>query len=250
MAETTETAGQKPKSLVSKLTEVMKQVKHIEKKGYNSFHKYNYATESDVAEKVREVLAQENVMMIPNMTKHEVREHINAKGKTEYIATVDMEFTFYDGDSDAKLTFNIAGEGQDAGDKGIYKAITGAQKYALMKVFMIPTGDDPEADTKIDERNYSQQNQQRQNGNQNPNNPPKQNYNNGPKLASSNQINLVKRKVKELAPLHKMSVERVYEELKITEAGLPQMTSADTSKLIDNLSIWIDSAKAIAQAGA
>ena len=43
---------------------------------------------------------------------------------------------------------------EDAGDKGIYKAIAGAQKYALMKVFMIPTGDDPEADEGVDERNH------------------------------------------------------------------------------------------------
>lgn len=141
------------KSLVKKLSEVMKQVKYIEKKGYNKFHGYKYATESDVAEKVREVLAEQNVMMIPNLVHHSMREHINAKGKTEYIVAVDMEFKFYDGDSGEEITFRMSGEGQDAGDKGIYKAITGAQKYALMKVFMIPTGDDPEADNGVDERN-------------------------------------------------------------------------------------------------
>ena len=41
-------------NLVSKLAEVMKQVKYIQKTGYNSFHKYKYATESDVTEAVRE----------------------------------------------------------------------------------------------------------------------------------------------------------------------------------------------------
>jgi hypothetical protein len=143
------------KTLVKKLSEVMKQVKYIEKKGFNKFHGYKYATESDVAEKVREVLADNNVMMIPNLLQHSMREHINAKGKTEYIVAVDMEFKFYDGDSGEELTFHMSGEGQDAGDKGIYKAITGAQKYALMKVFMIPTGDDPEADNGVDERNES-----------------------------------------------------------------------------------------------
>lgn len=38
----------------------------------------------------------------------------------------------------------MIGEGMDTGDKAIYKAITGAQKYVLMKTFLIPTGDDPE----------------------------------------------------------------------------------------------------------
>jgi hypothetical protein len=51
----------------------------------------------------------------------------------------------------------MIGEGQDAGDKGPYKAMTGAQKYALMKTFMIPTGDDPEADEDVDKRNSEEQ---------------------------------------------------------------------------------------------
>ena len=33
------------------------------------------------------------------------------------------------------------------GDKGLYKAITGANKYFLFKLFQIETGDDPERDT-------------------------------------------------------------------------------------------------------
>lgn len=143
--------------LVNKLAKVMQEVKYIEKKGFNSFHKYNYATESDVAEKVREVLASQNVMMIPSVKEHFTREHINAKGKTEYIATVLMEFTFIDGETGEKITFQMAGEGQDAGDKAYYKAITGAQKYALMKAFMIPTGDDPEQDDQVDARNSGEE---------------------------------------------------------------------------------------------
>ncbi len=46
-------------------------------------------------------------------------------------------------------TFSGAGAGNDrnkngVGDKGTYKAITGATKYALMKTFLLETGDDPE----------------------------------------------------------------------------------------------------------
>lgn len=148
------------KKLVKKLVEVMKQVKYIQKTGTNSFHNYKYATEADVNEKVREVLAEHNVIMIPNVKSHAYREHINAKGKTEYIVTVEVEFTFTDGDTGETISFTTFGEGQDAGDKGTYKAITGAQKYALMKAFMIPTGDDPEADGGVDERNNNNDNRQ------------------------------------------------------------------------------------------
>jgi len=141
------------RKLVSKLAEVLKRVKYIQKAGFNDFHRYKYATEADVNEHVREVLAELNVVMIPNVVSHSVREHINAKGKTEYIVTVGVDFTFHDGETGETITFRTYGEGQDAGDKGTYKAITGAQKYALMKAFMIPTGDDPESDSSVDRRN-------------------------------------------------------------------------------------------------
>jgi len=134
----------------------MKEVQYIEKKGYNSFNNYKYATESDVQEKVREVLADQNVIMLPDVVEHSTREHKNRKGNTEYIATVKVKFTFFDGETGEEIAIHTSGEGQDAGDKAVYKAITGAQKYALMKAFMIPTGDDPEADNGVDERNDSQ----------------------------------------------------------------------------------------------
>ena len=86
-------------------------------------------------------------MMLPDVVEHSTRTHTNQKGNTEYIATVKVKFTFIDGDSGEELSIHSVGEGQDAGDKAVYKAITGAQKYALMKAFMIPTGDDPEQDS-------------------------------------------------------------------------------------------------------
>lgn len=131
-------------SLVRKLTEVMQEVTYIQKTGFNKFHGYKYATEADVSEKVRDELAKRNVLLVPSVKSHAVRNHTTSKGSTEYISTVQVDFTFIDGDSGESIGFTAFGEGQDAGDKGVYKAVTGAQKYALMKVFMIPTGDDPE----------------------------------------------------------------------------------------------------------
>jgi len=142
---------QQARTLVKKLATVMKEVKNVEKRGWNDFHKYHYATDSDVSEKVRESLSNQNVIMLPDIVEHSVRD-----AKKGHIATVKIKFTFYDGDSGESLSIHGLGEGQDTGDKAVYKAITGAQKYALMKAFMIPTGDDPEADRK----NGQNQNQQ------------------------------------------------------------------------------------------
>ncbi|SEM35929.1 ERF superfamily protein [Mesobacillus persicus] len=145
------------KQLVKKLASVMQKVKYIQKSGFNDFHKYSYVKEADIVEPVREALSEQNVIMIPSVAEHIVREHTNAKGKVEYIATVLVEFTFMDGDTGETISFKIAGEGQDAGDKGYYKAMTGATKYAIMKAFMIPTGDDPEGDINTDQNNHTNQ---------------------------------------------------------------------------------------------
>lgn len=214
------------KSLVKKLSEVMKQVKYIEKKGYNKFHKYKYATESDVAEKVREVLAEQNVLMMPSLINHTSRNHTTAAGKTEYIVTVDMEFHFYDGDSGEQLTFRMSGEGQDSGDKAMYKAVTGAQKYALMKVFMIPTGDDPEADDTVDERNDNSS------SNQNQNSQPTNAV-----LASEKQLNFINKLLKDVSKAKSISEAEAYKILKNhMKKDMEWFTAEDASEAIQLLS--------------
>lgn len=130
------------RSLVRKLAEVMGEVDRVPKNGRNEFHKYDYATESDIVDAVRAGLASRRVLMLPNV----VHTEWTTKGGKERICTITYRFTFHDGDSGESLSFDVLGEGQDSGDKATYKAFTGAVKYAILKTFLIPTGDDPEAD--------------------------------------------------------------------------------------------------------
>lgn len=129
-------------TLISKMAEVMGSVGRIAKNGYNSHNKYNYATEGDIVEAVRSELAKKKVMMFTNLINRKTRDY--NKGT---ITEVEMEYTFMDGESGESLTFTLDGEGYDTLDKGLYKAYTGAGKYAIMKTFLIPTFDDPENDS-------------------------------------------------------------------------------------------------------
>jgi hypothetical protein len=201
------------RKLVKKLTEVMDQVKYIQKKGFNKFHKYSYATESDVSERVREELAKRVVMMIPNVVESTVREHKNRSNNIEYIVKVRMEFKFIDGETGEELVFHSEGEGQDAGDKGIYKAITGAQKYALMKAFMIPTGDDPEADSGVDERNTKEE------------------------MISSEQVGKIKVLGGTLAKHHGLNEQEIYKKILNTQGrvDITQLSKQQANTLITRL---------------
>ena len=144
---TPDNAKESVKGIVAKLVQVMGAVEHIPKRGYNKFHGYKYATESDVADSIRGELVKQNVLLLPSVVSRQIREHTTRKGGTEYLEDVDIDFTFLDGDTGEMLgPYRMSGTGQDAGDKSIYKAVTGCEKYFLMKAFLIPTGDDPERD--------------------------------------------------------------------------------------------------------
>lgn len=137
-------------SLISKLAEVMKGIKHVAKRGRNEFHKYDYATEADIAEAVRSGLADAGIMLVPSVKEVTVEQIPKKAGGFDRLVRLLVEFTVTNGTE--SIRFNAVGEGQDSGDKASYKAMTGATKYALLKLFLIPTGDDPENDSKEREK--------------------------------------------------------------------------------------------------
>lgn len=130
--------------LFQKLAKITGEISRVPKRGRNEFHKYDYVTEADLLDAVRAKLADNNVAYFFSVDSVTTRPTDNAKNGP--ITEVSVVVTFADGDTGEVFAVKGAGAGQDASDKGVYKAITGAQKYTLMKTFLIPTGDDPELD--------------------------------------------------------------------------------------------------------
>src|ERR1017187_5086760 len=140
------------RTLVKKLCRIMKAAGYLQKKGQNEKQGYKYATEADVAEMMREKLADENVFIFPNVVKN-TRTRLERPDtykpeqvKVSYCTDVEVDWTFVDGDSGETWTCRMAGASETPGDKGVYVALTGCEKYLLMKSFFLPTGDDPESD--------------------------------------------------------------------------------------------------------
>lgn len=125
------------KNIYVKIANVMKGIRTVKKNGWNEYNKYDYATEKDLLDEVKPLLLKNGLIIVPNV--------IDQK-RTGDIATVKVEFDLIDIETGEAIKSTFYGEGQDKGDKATYKAYTGAVKYYLMKTFMIPTGDDPEAD--------------------------------------------------------------------------------------------------------
>jgi hypothetical protein len=141
-------AADAPVSLAAKLAEIMAEVGSLPKNGWNDHFKYNFVTEADVVAALRAGLSSRKIAFLPGITgvrdETVVTKSQNGE-KTKIITTVTMSFQFIDGETGESITREWAGRGEDASDKGLYKAITGGNKYFLLKSFLIPTGDDPEA---------------------------------------------------------------------------------------------------------
>ena len=125
------------KNLSKKLLLIAEGMGRLPKNGFNAFHKYNYVLESDAMDKFRELAIQHGVMVCPSA---------QIIGVTGDITSVDVNYELLDTESGERLVVKMPGQGQDKGDKGVYKALTGSFKYFIMKTFMVPTGDDPEHD--------------------------------------------------------------------------------------------------------
>ena len=126
-------------NLFQRLNAVTAHVGKLKKDGTNSFHKYNYVTESNIMASIQPLCAQFGVHI---SCSFEIAQppHPNPE-----ISSVFGKFVVTNVDDPTdQLTVGCPGYGHDKGDKGIYKAITGAYKYFCMKMFMIASDDDPE----------------------------------------------------------------------------------------------------------
>jgi hypothetical protein len=131
-------------SLKEKLAEVRRRIGYIQKRGHNERFNYTYVTAADLASAVGDALADLGVVIVPRLESIAYESVSPNHSAPQSITRVVMSYTFMDVDGAEQITVKIPGEGRDPGDKGPYKAMTGALKYALLQSFLIATGDDPE----------------------------------------------------------------------------------------------------------
>jgi hypothetical protein len=139
-------ADERPTGLYLKLNTIMEEVDRIAKRGENKAQGYNYLMAEDIIDDVRQELVKQKVLVIGACTNVNVIDGVTKNGGATYLTTASMEYTIIDCETGERLTFQWAGQGQDSGDKGIYKSHTGSHKTFLRNMLMIPVGDDPEKD--------------------------------------------------------------------------------------------------------
>jgi hypothetical protein len=122
----------KPASLYAKLAKITGRIQRIKKDNFNQHFKYPYASQDDVYDMIRPLLAEHNITLLVNMISV---EQVHPK------TTIWFEFTLACGDTGQTHTSHWCAEANDKADKGITKASAFALRYFISRTFLISTGD-------------------------------------------------------------------------------------------------------------
>lgn len=124
---------------------IMADVDPISKERRNTQQSYNFRGIDDVYQALQLIMAKHGVICIPTVLEDRSEERLSSAQKTLIYRILRIKYTFYAEDG-SSIESVVVGEGMDSGDKASNKAMSVAQKYALLQAFCIPTNDakDPE----------------------------------------------------------------------------------------------------------
>lgn len=115
----------------------------VAKRGKNEGGDFYFARFEDVLAEADKQLEAQKILILPQVVGTELR--FSPSGFA--IAKVEMEFDVIDTVGGGAITQCWSGTGHDhPGDKALFKAQTGCEKYFLAKLLGIPFGTDPEAE--------------------------------------------------------------------------------------------------------
>jgi len=126
-------------NIYQRMAKVMQSVSYVQKEDKRVNNQYTFVSHDAVTAKIRPALLEAGIM--PVVT---VKEHSQDGNRTE--ATICVKLVNIDNPNDF-VQIESFGYGIDPQDKGPGKAISYAFKYAMLKLFCLETGDDPERDS-------------------------------------------------------------------------------------------------------
>ena len=119
---------------------------------------YKAVGSEQVLDTVRPLMNEHKLLLIPEVTGANVIVGATSSGTARYLTELTMRMIWHDVESGEELSVPWYGQGVDlAGEKGVGKANTYAEKYFLMKFFHVPTPkDDPDTDQRTKNGEKSQ----------------------------------------------------------------------------------------------
>jgi len=117
----------------------------VEKNGYNDHSGYWFVQADDILASLKDLLADLGLVVKTDCLTMETETIQTTSGKPAARVTVMMKYTLTDIESGDYEESTAPGQGNDTGDKALYKALTGAYKYWAIQTFQI-AGDSMDAE--------------------------------------------------------------------------------------------------------
>lgn len=136
--------------LLSALNAVMRAVGFVQKDKKNTFHGYKYAGEEALLTVLRPALVENGLVLIPSLDGTPTMDEHGNTNLTMAYTLAHISGAVWPEKIRVPGCGNDRAKNGTVGDKGAYKALTGANKYMLFKLFQIATGDDPEVESDHD----------------------------------------------------------------------------------------------------
>ena len=134
-------------NIFQKINEVMKNIEYLTKDDKVEFGttKYKAISEEKVTTVVRDQLVKQGIVIIPVQQESENKELIRTEKSVNMLTSVHTKYRIQNiDDVNDFIEVESNGTGVDTQDKGVGKAMTYAYKYMLLRIFAIPTGEDPD----------------------------------------------------------------------------------------------------------
>lgn len=126
--------------LFQKILAAQEKLESLEKSGKNEYHKYTYSTSGDVLLPAQQACNSVGLLLTSDCIAWEI-----LPGR----ATVTIEVKVIDSETGVSYSVKSPGYAEDSkGDKAVFKAITGGEKYGVRLMFCLASDDDPESSPK------------------------------------------------------------------------------------------------------
>ncbi len=135
-------------NIYEKLLAIQMQVDSLVRDGKNLSDKYDFASDENVLDRFRPLMDEYKLLLIPRVTAATIHEGTTRSGTARYLTELMLEMVWHDAETGEQLVIPWYAQGVDlAGEKGVGKALTYAEKYFLLKFFHVATKkDDPDSD--------------------------------------------------------------------------------------------------------
>lgn len=144
-----------------KVHNILSNLKPVPKDGKVKYKniEYEYQSIEGLIDAIRPALIDEGILVFPIKFENRVGSSIDSDNMVKVFAT----YRFLALSDGSHFDAQVLADGYDSGDKGAYKANTGALKYILKQIFLVESGEDDydkqPSQEQSDRRSQQQRNQ-------------------------------------------------------------------------------------------